>query len=157
MCFHVRAPQFHLPQKSEPIMMIGTGTGIAPFRSFWQQRICDKVEDVSKGDDMMIFFGCRHPHHDDIYAKELQEAKTVGALTNVFPAYSRHPNQPKVSSIRFSWVYRFLFFTLCLSLHFPERCRVKTALIHFLFCIRVNKRNACVSPYLGRNRENLKQ
>ena len=94
-------------------MMIGPGTGIAPFRSFWQQRICDNVGDSSKRNDMMMFFGCRHPHHDDIYAKELQEAKHAGVLANVFTAYSRHPNQPKVSSIRFCWSYRFLVSTLC--------------------------------------------
>ena len=90
--------------------MIGPGTGIAPFRSFWQQRICDDVEDGSKRNDMMMFFGCRHPHHDDIYATELQEAKNVGALTNVFTAYSRHPNQPKVSSISFTGMLPFSVF-----------------------------------------------
>ena len=100
MCFYIRVSQFHLPQKSEPVIMIGPGTGIAPFRSFWQQKICDNIGNGKKRNDMTMFFGCRHPRHDNIYAKELQEAKNIGVLTNVLTAYSRQPNQPKVSSIK---------------------------------------------------------
>ena len=101
ICFCIRAQRFHLPQKPEPVIMIGPGTGIAPFRSFWQQKICENIGNGKKGNDMTMFFGCRHPHHDNIYAKELQEAKDIGVLTNVFTAYSRHPNQPKVNSIQY--------------------------------------------------------
>ena len=60
--------------------MICAGSGIAPFRSFWQQRLCDKIQDNKESAEMFMFFGCRDPTHDDIYAKELQEAKQMGAI-----------------------------------------------------------------------------
>ena len=41
-CPCCRAPSFHLPEdQTLPVIMVGPGTGIAPFRSFWQQRKID--------------------------------------------------------------------------------------------------------------------
>ncbi|KAH9378155.1 hypothetical protein HPB48_020049 [Haemaphysalis longicornis] len=40
-CFVRIAPNFHLPeQKNVPVVLVGPGTGIAPYRSFWQRRYC---------------------------------------------------------------------------------------------------------------------
>lgn len=85
---------------------MGPGTGIAPFRSFWQQRqidlqftsaINDKGEKVLG--DISMFFGCRHPNLDNIYAEEKQKAISDGALKQVHIAYSREPGKPKVGPI----------------------------------------------------------
>ena len=93
-----RAPNFHLPVDSlQPVIMIGPGTGIAPFRSFWEERMYQLKH--SKGDfgEMYLFFGCRQRAVDSLYEPELKEAKEAGALKDYFIALSREPNLPRVS------------------------------------------------------------
>ena len=93
-----RAPNFHLPVDSlQPVIMIGPGTGIAPFRSFWEERMYQLKH--SKGDfgEMYLFFGCRQRAVDSLYEPELKEAKEAGALKEYFIALSREPNLPRVS------------------------------------------------------------
>ena len=150
-----------------PVIMVGPGTGIAPFRSFWQQRqfdintkcppqpkasdvtpdsspqirrrnfavsgadspdyspqmqqrifagnpslqrqiFSDKDEDapiangntlnahLGKWGEMLLFFGCRNSTQDYIYKDEMVQAKDEGALTEIWAAHSREPQQPKV-------------------------------------------------------------
>ncbi|KAL3869055.1 hypothetical protein ACJMK2_041782 [Sinanodonta woodiana] len=105
-CFVRTAPSFHLPKDNTlPIIMVGPGTGIAPFRSFWQQRRIDRqMSPVSHSQDksrsgwgrMYMYFGCRKSHVDDIYRMELHAAKNDGVLTNVYTAFSREPDKPKM-------------------------------------------------------------
>ena len=175
-----------MPEDSTvPVIMVGPGTGIAPFRSFWQQRQFDistkclpkpKAYDVTpesspqirrrnfavsggdspdsspqmqqrifagspslqrrifsdKGDDatiangntlnahlgnwgeMLLFFGCRNSTQDYIYKDEMAQAKDEGALTEIWAAHSREPQQPKVRGRRLlvkprdTSTYRFL-------------------------------------------------
>ncbi|XP_047145912.1 nitric oxide synthase 1 isoform X2 [Hydra vulgaris] len=95
-CFVRKAPAFNFPlSSSAPIIMVGTGTGIAPFRSFWQQRLFDLLHqsEVEFG-EMFLFFGCRNKF-DNIYGREIENAKCQGALTKVFVGCSRLPGNPK--------------------------------------------------------------
>nr|CAB3264406.1 nitric oxide synthase, brain-like [Phallusia mammillata] len=90
------APAFHLPEdESLPCMLVGPGTGIAPFRSFWQQRIHDTTPANKNKRTMALLFGCRHPDQDHLYKEEVEKAKKIGALTSAHTAFSRLPGVPK--------------------------------------------------------------
>uniref|UniRef100_A0A6I8N1Q8 Nitric oxide synthase, inducible n=1 Tax=Ornithorhynchus anatinus TaxID=9258 RepID=A0A6I8N1Q8_ORNAN len=95
-CFVHSASGFQLPENpSQPCILIGPGTGIAPFRSFWQQRLFDKETKGVKTGRMTLVFGCRS-HTDHLYREEAQEMKKKGVLREVYTAYSRQPGQPTV-------------------------------------------------------------
>ncbi|KAM8797256.1 nitric oxide synthase, inducible [Eudromia elegans] len=96
-CFVHSSTGFHLPREPDkPCILIGPGTGIAPFRSFWQQRLYDLEKKGIKGGNMTLLFGCRQPDIDHIYKEEMQEMKRKGVLEEVYTAYSRQPGQAKV-------------------------------------------------------------
>ncbi|XP_018604029.2 nitric oxide synthase 2b, inducible [Scleropages formosus] len=96
-CFIHRSSGFHLPPESSiPAILVGAGSGIAPFRSFWQQRLHDmKIKGVMCA-AMTLVFGCQSSNKDHLYSEETLEMKRQGVLKNVLPAYSRQPGQPKV-------------------------------------------------------------
>ncbi|EGV94350.1 Nitric oxide synthase, inducible [Cricetulus griseus] len=96
-CFVRSVSGFQLPEDpSLPCILIGPGTGIAPFRSFWQQRLHDSQHKGLKGGRMTLVFGCRHPEEDHLYREEMQEMAHKGVLHEVHTAYSRMPGKPKV-------------------------------------------------------------
>uniref|UniRef100_A0A8C8RTC3 Nitric oxide synthase n=1 Tax=Pelusios castaneus TaxID=367368 RepID=A0A8C8RTC3_9SAUR len=96
-CFVRSASGFQLPKDpSKPCILIGPGTGIAPFRSFWQQRLYDLEKKGIKGSGMTLLFGCRQPDLDHLYREETQEMKRKGVLKEVYTAYSRQSGQAKV-------------------------------------------------------------
>nr|KAG5713275.1 hypothetical protein BaRGS_007802 [Batillaria attramentaria] len=98
------APSFRLPEdQTLPVIMVGPGTGIAPFRSFWQQRKIDvemhpvPCHGERKGwGEMILYFGCRQNNVDNIYRDELAQAKADKVLNDYHVALSREPGQPKV-------------------------------------------------------------
>jgi cytochrome P450/NADPH-cytochrome P450 reductase len=83
---------FRLPDDPEkPIIMIGPGTGLAPFRAFLQERAAAKAAGERLG-PAMLFFGCRHPDQDFLYREEL-EAMAVQGLAELHVAFSRHDGE----------------------------------------------------------------
>lgn len=81
-CF-IRTPEtaFHLPESLEtPIIMVGPGTGVAPFRGFLQKRSLQKQAGETLG-EAHLYFGCRHPEEDYLYEEELQAAEAEGIVT----------------------------------------------------------------------------
>nr|XP_006640988.2 PREDICTED: nitric oxide synthase, inducible [Lepisosteus oculatus] len=96
-CFIRSANGFHLPEDpTAPAILVGPGTGIAPFRSFWQQRLHDLETRGVRAAPMTLVFGCRQSNTDHLYRKETLELKRRGILKDAITAYSRQPGQPKV-------------------------------------------------------------
>ncbi len=77
-------PHFRLPGDDVPIIMVGPGTGIAPFRSFMQEREARGAEGRS-----WLFFGERNFRSDFLYQTEWQEYLKEGVLTRMDVAFSR--------------------------------------------------------------------
>uniref|UniRef100_A0A8C1REF6 nitric-oxide synthase (NADPH) n=1 Tax=Cyprinus carpio TaxID=7962 RepID=A0A8C1REF6_CYPCA len=96
-CFVRGAPTFRMPKDSQvPCILIGPGTGIAPFRSFWQQRLYD-IENKGRllACPMILVFGCRQSQIDHIYKEETIQAKNKEVFKELYTAYSREPGKPK--------------------------------------------------------------
>ncbi|CAJ1927725.1 unnamed protein product [Cylindrotheca closterium] len=110
--------EFRMPADlSKPIVLIGPGTGIAPFMGFLSHRhVLEKSmdssstptnetsypmeeEDGSNGvthfrslphvGEVDVFFGCRHAEHDWLYKEELQSLHQGGIIANLYTAFSR--------------------------------------------------------------------
>jgi nitric-oxide synthase, brain len=78
-----------------PIIMVGPGTGIAPFRGFWEHRKAEIKTSKVKPGPMWLFFGCRNIELD-LYAQEKRNMIDTGVLQRVFLALSREADRPKV-------------------------------------------------------------
>lgn len=79
-----RNQQFRLPAAEKDLVMIGPGTGIAPFRSFLAERDATGAEGRS-----WLFFGDQHFVSDFLYQTELQNWLQTGVLTRINLAFSR--------------------------------------------------------------------
>ena len=76
---------FKLPENPDtPIIMVGPGTGIAPFRAFIEER----AESGAKGKNW-LFFGDQHYHFDFLYQLEWQDFIKQDVLTKMDVAFSR--------------------------------------------------------------------
>jgi sulfite reductase (NADPH) flavoprotein alpha-component len=80
-----RAQHFALPaDPSVPVIMIGPGTGIAPFRAFLYERMATKAPGRN-----WLFFGHQHSGYDFFYEDELAGMKAARVLTRLTLAWSR--------------------------------------------------------------------
>ena len=80
-----KAAHFGLPaDPATPIVMIGPGTGIAPFRAFLHERMATGAKGCN-----WLFFGHQHRDHDFFYEDELSGLRAAGVLTRLSLAWSR--------------------------------------------------------------------
>lgn len=94
---HVRRSTFKLPSNpNTPVIMIGPGTGVAPFRGFIRDRIAQKNNGQTVGDSL-LFYGCRRLTEDFLYKDEWSDyAKQLGSGFEIFTAFSREDATKKV-------------------------------------------------------------
>lgn len=94
---HIRRSKFKLPVSIlSNIIMIGAGTGIAPFRGFLQERARFKTINRAVG-NMLLVYGCRRAEEDYLYRSELQSLQGVlGDNLNIITAFSRQDADHKV-------------------------------------------------------------
>ena len=85
---------FRLPENpATPLVMVGPGTGLAPFRGFLGERAALRAKGATLG-PAMLFFGCRRADEDFLYAAELQGYAGDG-LVDLHVAFSRDPAAAK--------------------------------------------------------------
>ncbi|MDY2946984.1 MAG: sulfite reductase flavoprotein subunit alpha [Mannheimia varigena] len=78
-------PNFRLPENlNAPVVMIGSGTGIAPHIAFLQA-----LENQYQNVESYLFFGERYREKDFLYQNELENYLANGTLTQLFTAFSR--------------------------------------------------------------------
>lgn len=106
---HIRRSNFRLPTSPKvPVIMIGPGTGVAPFRSFVQERVAGAQKTKEKnGPDALsdwgniwLFYGCRKSSEDFLYSDEWPEySKALGDKFKMETAISREKFKPDGSKM----------------------------------------------------------
>ncbi|KAG6854679.1 hypothetical protein C0991_003328 [Blastosporella zonata] len=106
---HVRRSTFRLPTNPKsPVIMIGPGTGVAPFRGFIQERVALARRSIEKnGPDALadwgrisLFYGCRKSTEDFLYAEEWPKyAEELKDKFTMHCAFSRENYKPDGSKI----------------------------------------------------------
>ncbi|SEN72011.1 sulfite reductase (NADPH) flavoprotein alpha-component [Mesobacillus persicus] len=108
---------FYLPESQDTdIIMVGPGTGIAPFRSFIQERAVNEAKGRS-----WLFFGDQHSTTDFLYQDELEAYQKDGVLTKLDAAFSRDTDQKvyvqhkmfEHSKELFEWLNNGAYFYVC--------------------------------------------
>ncbi|HZV92375.1 MAG TPA: sulfite reductase subunit alpha, partial [Caldimonas sp.] len=84
-----KAHAFGLPaDPSVPVIMVGPGTGVAPFRAFLHERMATRAPGRN-----WLFFGHQRSDYDFFYADELAGLKAKGVLTRLSLAWSRDTDE----------------------------------------------------------------
>ncbi|KAF0458644.1 sulfite reductase subunit alpha [Gigaspora margarita] len=76
------------PRDTQPVIMAGLGTGMAPFRAFIEERAYRKSKGIEVG-PMILYFGSRNRSMEYLYGEELEAYHTEGLLTYLRLAFSR--------------------------------------------------------------------
>lgn len=85
----VRKSPLRLPHQSKtPVIMIGPGTGLAPFRGFIQDRYHQRKAGKDVGPNV-LYFGCRRSTEDYLYKDQLENWRSDNTLTDLRVAFSR--------------------------------------------------------------------
>lgn len=79
---------FTFPDDKVPMVMSGLGTGIAPMRSFVQDRAYKKKVLKKEVGPMILFYGCRHEREEFFYKEEWKQYQQDGVLTHLVNAFS---------------------------------------------------------------------
>jgi sulfite reductase (NADPH) flavoprotein alpha-component len=109
-----KAHAFGLPaDPSVPVIMVGPGTGIAPFRAFLHERMATKAPGPN-----WLFFGHQRRDHDFFYEDELNGMKASGVLSRLSLAWSRDGNEKFYVQDRMREVGRDLWSWLADGAHF---------------------------------------
>jgi len=80
------------PKTTQPIIMAGLGTGLAPFRAFVQERALQKQQGHEIG-AVMLYMGSRHQREEYLYGEEWEAYQDAGVITLLGRAFSR--DQPQ--------------------------------------------------------------
>ena len=112
----VKNPAFHFPSDDTPVIMIGPGTGIAPFRAYLQE-----IEASKQKNDTWLFFGHQYKHTDFLYQTEIEQWLSRGVLNKADFAWSRDQKhkvyvQHKIQAHQeevWSWIQRGAIIYVC--------------------------------------------
>ncbi|ELP25347.1 MULTISPECIES: sulfite reductase subunit alpha [Pantoea] len=108
---------FRVPANNNaPLIMVGPGTGIAPFRAFLQERQATGAQGKN-----WLFFGDQHQEHDFIYQDELLAWRDNGLLTHLDLAFSRDQEKKIYVQSRmleqgaelYAWLQEGAYFYVC--------------------------------------------
>lgn len=107
---------FRLPENGDPVIMIGAGTGIAPYRAFMQHR-----KTLGQKGNSWLFYGDRKFSSDFLYQTEWQKYLKEGILEKIDLAFSRDQEQKVYVQHRllekqeqlFQWIKKGAYIYLC--------------------------------------------
>ncbi len=109
-----KAQHFALPADPKtPIIMVGPGTGVAPFRAFLQER-----QAIGATGRNWLFFGHQHSNYDFFYEDELIAMRSAGLLTRLTLAWSRDADEKIYVQHRMREVGRDIWAWLAEGAHF---------------------------------------
>jgi sulfite reductase (NADPH) flavoprotein alpha-component len=108
---------FRLPEDSNaPVIMVGPGTGIAPFRAFLEER-----QAIGAKGDNWLFFGDQRKALDYLYQEQLEGMHQDGLLTHLHTAFSRdqakkiyvQDRMQENAKLLYDWLERGAYFYVC--------------------------------------------